>query len=196
MPRIERSVSYYNSNTWFGQAPLHAGRPNVTGTTLIRELTLSDLPRYKALRLEALRSDPDAFGETFEDASRLPDEGWSRRLSDGFSSGTVIFVSVEGSAFVGMCGVGEDRNQKGHAYVWGMFVSRSHRKAGLGARLLRTAEEWAAERGFRGVNAVVSAQNEEAVRFYRNLGYTVGEPNGLLRPDSHIPVRPISKCFG
>lgn len=161
----------------------------------IRSLVQSDLERFKALRMEALKSDPDAFGETFADASRLDDGEWSDKLSRTLSSGDVIFVAEVGDEFVGMCGVGEDRTRRGHGFVWGVFVKKAYRKSGAGSRLMDAAEEWAAARGFKGVNGLVAAPNDRAVNFYRRRGYDVGEPVETLRPGSDIPVHPISKRF-
>jgi len=161
----------------------------------IRSLVQSDLARFRALRLEALKSDPDAFGETFEDAARLDDGEWSDKLSRTLSSGDVIFVAEVGDGFAGMCGVGEDRTRRGHGFVWGVFVKKAYRESGAGSRLMDAAEEWAAARGFAGVNGLVAAPNDRAINFYRKRGYEVGEPVETLRPGSDIPVHPISKQF-
>jgi GNAT superfamily N-acetyltransferase len=162
---------------------------------IIRALAVSDSARFKALRLDALKSDPDAFGETFEEASRLTDDEWADKLSRTLSSGDAIFVAEVGEEFVGMCGVGEDRTRRGHGFVWGVFVKKSERKSGAGSRLMDAAEGWAERRGFEGVNGWVAAPNDEAVNFYRGRGYEVGEAVEMLRPGSDIPVHPISKRF-
>jgi GNAT superfamily N-acetyltransferase len=162
---------------------------------IIRALVQSDFARFKALRLDALKSDPDAFGETFEDAVRLSDAEWSDKLAGILSSGDVILVAEVEGEFVGMCAVGEDRGRRGDAFVWGVFVKKPYRKSGAGSRLMDAAETWAEGRGFRGVNGWVAAPNDDAVRFYRRRGYAVGETVEPLRPGSDIPVHPISKQF-
>ena len=162
---------------------------------IIRALVESDFARFKALRLDALKSDPDAFGETLEDASRLTDDEWAEKLSRTLSSGDTIFVAEDGDEFVGMCGVGEDRTRRGHGFVWGVFVKKPRRKSGAGSRLMDAAEGWAEGRGFKGVNGWVAAPNDEAIKFYRGRGYEVGEPVETLRPGSDIPLHPISKRF-
>ena len=161
----------------------------------IRALLQSDLARFKAHRLDALKSDPDAFGETFEDAARLTDLEWADKLSRTFSSGDAIFVAEVGDEFVGMCGVGEDRTCRGYGFVWGVFVKKPYRKSGAGSRLMDAAEAWAAAREFRGINGFVAAPNDPAINFYRKRGYEVGEPVETLRPGSDIPLHPISKQF-
>lgn len=160
---------------------------------IIRALALSDLARFKALRLDALRSDPDSFGETFESAARLSDREWSDKLSGIFSSGDVIFVAEVDGEFVGMCGAGEDRTRRGQGFVWGVFVKKSYRGTGAGSRLMDAAEAWAEGRGFERINGWVAAPNDRAVNFYRGRGYDVGVDVEPLRPGSDIPVHPISK---
>lgn len=161
----------------------------------IRLLLQSEFACFKALRLDALKSDPDAFGETFEDASRLTDREWSDKLSRTLSSGDAIFVAEAGGEFVGMCGVGEDRTREGCGFVWGVFVKGPFRQSGAGSRLMDAAEGWAESRGLRGVNGFVAAPNDSAINFYRRRGYEVGEAVETLRPGSDIPVHPISKRF-
>ncbi len=162
---------------------------------LIRAIVESDLARYKALRLAALKSDPDAFGETFASASSMSDEEWAERLLRMFAAESVIFVAETDDTFVGMCAVGEDQNQQGRGYVWGVFVAAPYRRSGTAAQLMQHAESWAEGRGFKSIYGVVAAPNEQAIRFYRKLGYKVEESVGTLRPDSNIKVYPISKQF-
>ena len=161
----------------------------------IRAVVRTDLERFKALRLDALKSDPDAFGQTFEAASRESDEEWAEKLSRTFSEGDAIFVAEVDGEFIGMCGVGEDRTRRGYGFVWGVFVKKPYRKSGAGSRLMDAAEAWAVERGFGGVNGWVAAPNDEAINFYRRRGYEVGADFEPLRPGSDIPVHPISKRF-
>src|SRR5687768_12189066 len=161
----------------------------------IRALVQSDAARFRALRLDALKSDPDAFGETFEDASRLSDREWSEKLARTLSAGDAIFVAEAGGEFVGMCGVGEDRKMSGHAFVWGVFVKAPARRTGAGSRLMDAAEAWAEGRGLKGVNGFVAAPNDGAIRFYLRRGYEVGAAVETLRPGSDIPLHPISKRF-
>lgn len=162
---------------------------------LIRAIVESDLARYKALRLAALKSDPDAFGETFAGASSMTAEEWAARLRRVFAAESVIFVAETTDTFVGMCAVGEDQNQPGRGYVWGVFVAAPYRRSGTGARLMEHAESWAERRGFNSIYGEVAAPNEQAIRFYRNLGYKVAEVVGTLRPGSTIKVYSISKQF-
>ena len=175
--------------------------------TSIRPLLPHEIKAYKALRLQALHSDPDAFGETLEQAQTLTDEEWSERLAKALSTGAVIFVAQDDeqindevdkenkASFVGMCAVGEDQTEPGYGFIRGMFVVPSARKGGVGTSLMQAAEAWAYQRGLHGINARVAAPNESAIRFYRKLGYAIGPVTGTLRLDSSVQVYSIAKRF-
>jgi GNAT superfamily N-acetyltransferase len=71
-----------------------------------------------------------------------------------------------------------------HAAVWefieseafvviaGLVVDRSHRRCGIGRRLMEQAETWAAEQGCPIVRLWSSSGRTHAHRFYERLGYT------------------------
>ncbi|MBV8665492.1 MAG: GNAT family N-acetyltransferase [Burkholderiaceae bacterium] len=72
----------------------------------------------------------------------------------------------------------------GHRCLLGMGVERTHRRQGLGARLLAHAEQWAAEHGLEWIDLKVLAVNEAAISLYRRNGYTcTGESADMFRFD-------------
>lgn len=162
---------------------------------LVRELEPSEVAVFRAIRLDALRSDPDAFGQTLESALGMSDEEWAERLAGAADEGAVLVAEQEGRV-VGMAATGLDRGSPGAAFLWGMFVAPDARGGGAGAALLRAAEEWARAHGLGAMNAMVAAPNRAALDFYRAIGYEVGPVTGVLRPGSTIPVHPISRRLG
>ncbi len=50
---------------------------------MIRILGIDDVAIVKAIRLEALRTEPAAFASSVEDWEALSDEEWCKRLVDG-----------------------------------------------------------------------------------------------------------------
>ncbi|MEF8787365.1 MAG: GNAT family N-acetyltransferase [Haloarculaceae archaeon] len=55
--------------------------------------------------------------------------------------------------------------------VENIYVEPAYRDGGLGAQLLRAAEDELAQRGAETITLEVMAKNEDARRFYRRLGY-------------------------
>ncbi len=71
------------------------------------------------------------------------------------------------------------------AMIGRVVVLPEYRGCGLGQRLMKEAEEWLFELGFR--HAVVESR-DVAVDFYRNLGYTVTDPT-IIHGDTFDCIR-------
>jgi ribosomal protein S18 acetylase RimI-like enzyme len=158
----------------------------------IRELGDAEVEVFRAIRLEALRVDPDAFGQTLAAALESSDEDWRRSLSSALDSGTILVAEDAGSVR-GVCACGPDANDPSAAFLWGMFVSPTGRGQGIGAALVRRAEAWAVSRGRLEMHALVAAPNRDAIGFYETMGYQIGPVVGRLRPGSEIPVHSIGR---
>ncbi len=59
-------------------------------TTTIRQLTKPDLPAYKALRYEALRTSPEAFTSDYAIEVQKPATAYAPRLGDTISLTTSV----------------------------------------------------------------------------------------------------------
>nr|BAL56602.1 GCN5-related N-acetyltransferase [uncultured prokaryote] len=57
------------------------------------------------------------------------------------------------------------------AEIGGLVVDQAHRSRGIGARLVREAEEWARARGCAGLTVRANVVRERAHAFYRRLGF-------------------------
>jgi GNAT superfamily N-acetyltransferase len=58
------------------------------------------------------------------------------------------------------------------AQVAGLVVDEASRGRGIGAELMKRAEEWAGENGCRGIMLRSRTARKEAHAFYRRLGYS------------------------
>jgi ribosomal protein S18 acetylase RimI-like enzyme len=148
--------------------------------TIVRQLVESDAAQYLELRREALVHEPYAFGSS-------PGHDRFRSVEDVRH----IFVDREQAVFgafdshlVGALGVRRLTRPKLHhrAEVWGMYVRESHRRSGLGRRLLEAAIQFARERdGVRQLHLTVTERAVAAAALYESLGFVVWgiEPAGL-----------------
>jgi ribosomal protein S18 acetylase RimI-like enzyme len=164
---------------------------------MIRYLTLRDQSTYAAIRLEALASDPDAFGETLETARKRSEADWTSWLSKVIipDQKNIIVIELEGKP-VAMCGFGLSDEDHSTGFIWGMFVSPSHRRRNYGRILLEEAEKWIRGKGGKQIKSCVAAPNQEAIDFYRGYGFAIGQDSGFLRPGSDISTYPIEKTIG
>lgn len=58
-----------------------------------------------------------------------------------------------------------------HAHIFLLYVAPEYRRQGIGAALLRHAEQWARERGDRQIGLQVFVSNQPALNLYEKLGY-------------------------
>jgi GNAT superfamily N-acetyltransferase len=111
----------------------------------IRALTPFDAGVYRALRLEALATEPEAFSSSHEEESALPAETFRDRIPRAGPS--AIFGAFDGKRLVGMAGfVANARLKQRHkGALWGVFVQPQWRRRGIGERLVRRVVEHAAD---------------------------------------------------
>jgi GNAT superfamily N-acetyltransferase len=161
---------------------------------MIRYLTLKDHALLRAIRMEALATDADAFGATLAATSSRSDSAWLEWLAQVMVPNRKNIIAIElREVPVAMCGFGLSDDNDNGGFIWGMFVSLSERRNGHGRAMLKEAEQWIGAQGRQIVKAQVAAPNQSAIQFYRQAGYSVGPVVGFLRSGSSIPVHPIEK---
>ncbi|GHO49718.1 GNAT family N-acetyltransferase [Ktedonospora formicarum] len=62
-----------------------------------------------------------------------------------------------------------------------LVVSEAEEGRGVGKALLQACEQWAQEQGYRFISLATGAANEQALGFYRHLGY-LDEDVKLVKP--------------
>lgn len=150
---------------------------------LIRPVTPDDAAAYQALRLRGLAETPTAFASSLAEEVGTPLDAIVRRLQpreDG-----AIFGAFDAGELVGLAGVQrEGMAQLSHkAFLWGMVVSATHRRRGVGRRLVEQvlAHAWHTL-GVAQVNLGVHTGNAAAIALYRRLGFEVwGTERAALR---------------
>jgi ribosomal protein S18 acetylase RimI-like enzyme len=134
----------------------------------IRRLGPSDAAQWREIRLAALHSAPEAFGQTLEHASSQSFEHFERAVSGAHP----IFAADIGGVLVGSAGfyVMDGSKVSHRGVLWGMFVAPEHRKAGIGKALIEAVINYARGRVDQ-VHLNVVADNTGAYRLYRRMGF-------------------------
>ncbi|MDR6885214.1 GNAT family protein [Bacillus sp. 3255] len=142
---------------------------------IIRILEESDANLYQVLRLSALKSNPEAFGSTYEREVKFSLETVVERMKptkDKFvlgafdPNGTLVGIV----AFVRETGL--KTAHKGN--VFGMYVAPNVRGIRLGKSLLLELVAKAKRcTGLEQINLAVLSDNEIAKRLYKSLGFEV-----------------------
>jgi ribosomal protein S18 acetylase RimI-like enzyme len=150
----------------------------------IRRVRESDLVAFRRLRLDALRTDPSAFGSTFERESAYDERLWRDRIHRSATSADVAtwVAEAEGGGLVGLVGA---LAHEGVVDIFGMWVRPEFRGRGIGSRLLAALLRWtrASHRDLR-VRLSVNPMQDAAVRLYRRRGF---EATGGTEPLAHTP---------
>ena len=137
----------------------------------IRKLTVADAAGYRALRLEALAHDGDAFGASLEDAQNAPLSKTADRLNG--ANAKTFGAFLEGK-LVGNVTLSRDTGTKllHRASVYAVYVTPSARGKGIARRLMQELIEAAcATEEIEQLYLAVSCGNTAAMKLYENLGF-------------------------
>ena len=138
----------------------------------VRPLRADEPALYRDIRLEALRTHPEAFGASFDNEAAQPLAFFSGRLANN-----VIFGGFQDQTLLGTAGFmlqsGAKREHKG--MFWGMYVRPAARGTGLSRRLVEAVLDHARGR-VELIQLTVVADNTVARRLYASLGF---EPYGV-----------------
>lgn len=135
----------------------------------IRLLGPDDLDHFKAIRLEALEREPDAFASTAAQWRALPDAEWLRRMVEN-----PVFVAFRDREPVGIMGLLQETpvKRRHRATIIMVYVRADERGTGLAGQLLAAATGHARKLEVTQLELGVNADNEGAIGFYQRAGFT------------------------
>lgn len=133
----------------------------------VRRLLPAEAETFRAIRLEALATCPDAYATTLAKQAADPPAHFAEILRD-----SPVFGAFLEGGIVGMAGLyresGERKQHKG--VLWGMYVRPAAQGRGLGRALLGAVLDHA--RGqFDQVLLQVVSDNHRAIRLYESEGF-------------------------
>jgi GNAT superfamily N-acetyltransferase len=143
---------------------------------VIRRVEPEDWELLRDVRLRALREDPDAFLQTYAEASAFSPEQWQGRAAEPNSA---TFVAEEAAHAEGMASGWVDADPA-TVFLVGMWVAPALRGSGVAGELVAHVVDWARARGAARVCLSVEGRNLRAARLYERCGFTeLAEPPAL-----------------
>jgi RimJ/RimL family protein N-acetyltransferase len=136
----------------------------------VRRLPPESWKEVRDLRLRALKTDPMAFGSSYEEEEKLPEEEWKRRMKEA-----LFAVSDENKIVGTITYLFNDRPKTKHiARIFGVYVDPKYRGHGIGKQLLeRTLQLIQENKDIVKIQLFVNKDQEVAVRLYRNNGFEI-----------------------
>lgn len=141
----------------------------------IRKANLKDLN-------EIVRLNFDLFKKEYKDFDKSLNLEWSNREGKEYFKDRVCqkngfaWVAEDGKKIVGylcggICDRKDYRKKAKYAELENMFISNQYRNQGLGGKLARFFIKWCKENKVNYISVTASAQNKQAIEFYRKLGF-------------------------
>lgn len=157
----------------------------------IRRTREGDGPLLRDVRLRALRTDPDAFAASYDQAVTRDDHVWEEIAVAGSAGEEEIILLAEAEEGpVGMVGAFTRADEPGTRHLYGMWVAPEARSTGLGQRFVDAIREWSIEVGADEVKLWVVESNLPARTLYERAGFIrTGESQPLASNPSLTDVR-------
>jgi ribosomal protein S18 acetylase RimI-like enzyme len=134
----------------------------------------------------AHRSQMMALWETvfgYEAAHNHPKAVIDKKLD---ANDELFFVAVAGDSVIGTIMAGYDGHR---GWIYSVAVSPSHRRKGIGTRLVMHAEQALTRKGCMKINLQIMEGNERVAAFYSSLGFAVEKRVSMgKRIPQNIPI--------
>src|SRR5689334_8981096 len=138
----------------------------------IEPITSQNTLVFKAIRLRALQDAPFAFGSTFLKESQLTDSDWINRVERMNGEVGAGFLAMDDDLACGIVGSFVDQSDRTCAHLISMWTAPKHRQRGIGRLLVNAVLNWARSRDTRVLQLMVTSNNQPAIRFYEQLGFS------------------------
>lgn len=144
--------------------------------------SLEDAEKYRNIRLEALKTTPEAYASSYEEEIDLTIEEIKSKFHE---QDTYTYGGFDGEELIGIITLYHDRLKKlrHRAHLGGMYVSPHKRDLGMGKALMKEAINKAKSiDGIEQIYLAVVSTNVAAKKLYQSIGFEVfgTEKRGLL----------------
>lgn len=139
----------------------------------IKKLDLSNIDEFKKVRLEALQSEPQAFGEDYETLEKKEPGYWTDQLNN---SQRVWYGVFNQHKLVGIGSIKYAKQKKfSHiAHLSGIYVKQEYRGQGIGRMLFeKRIEEAFLNPKVVKLKLIVNTTQQNAINLYKSCGFEI-----------------------
>lgn len=147
---------------------------------LLKRILPTDWEDYKTIRLEALHTNPDKFGSSYQKEVAYSDETWRTLLENESSA---IFGLYYQGVLVGLTGVALYNGDHSKAILFSSFVKEEHRGKGLSKLFYAERIAWARGKGCVAILVSHRAGNEVSKAANQRFGFQYTHSEQVLWPD-------------
>ena len=140
---------------------------------ILEPITTRNALLFKDVRLRALQDSPTAFSSTYAEESLLTDTDWVKRAAQWNSEKSIGYLAMDARISCGIASGLLDQVDATRAHLLSMWVAPTHRRQGVGRTLVEAIVTWARTQNLRTLLLLVTSNNEGAIKFYRQLGFTL-----------------------
>lgn len=155
----------------------------------------TDLSRYRAVRLDALRINPEAFAYSFEHEDPQNDEFFRAHLKQAHMFGAFLDGQLVG---IGKLAPDSLPKRTYIGFIGSVFVYPEYRGKRIGRILCEQIVQQATELGLTQLELIVTCSQDSAIGLYRALGFVeCGRmPTAIRVGDDFFDALYMSKRLG
>ncbi len=150
------------------------------GKYTIRQLQLSDLAVYKAMRLEALATEPGFFGNSYGTEAVYTNDIWEERLTNPLKACFGLYYNDE---LIGITAVLATPEAPTVGYMTQSYIRKAHRGKGLSAMLYDARIAWAKAQGIKTLTIGHRLSNVTSKKANQHYGFVYTHSESRIWPD-------------
>eukprot|EP01132_Coremiostelium_polycephalum_P021816 gene21816-25891_t len=138
---------------------------------------------YRSIRLEALNTDPEVFGSSYEKEAGYDKQDWITLLQ---KDSRAIFALYHLNLLIGLSGVAIKKEEESTAILFSSFIKVPYRGIGLSKLFYQARIDWARQK--RCTSIVVSHRigNELSKAANQHFGFKYSHSQEVMWPDGKL----------
>lgn len=141
---------------------------------------------FRDVRLRALLDSPAAFTATYAEESQLTDGDWINRAIQRSGRRSTTYLAIDGNNPCGIVAGFIDEKDMSRVHLVSMWVAPTHRRLGIGRKLVAAIADWAHTQGAQTLELTVTSNNDQAIIFYERLGFAMTGQTAPYRNDPRL----------